>query len=91
MRMRSTLRRWNRSARKRLARTSCRRSPVRRGDDARAHHALLRLADALVFSVFEHSQELRLQLKRKLANFIEEQGAVGRLLEIAGLGRSGRP
>ena len=42
------------------------------GDDARAAHPLLCLADALVLSVLQHAQEFGLQVKWQLADFVEE-------------------
>src|SRR5205823_5400912 len=57
---------------------------IRRRDDAAARGAALRLADALVLAVFQHAQELRLQLERQLANFVQQQAAIRRVFEIAG-------
>ena len=42
------------------------------------------LAHALELAVFQHAQELGLQLQRQLADFVEEQAAVACILEIAG-------
>ena len=42
------------------------------------------LAHALELAVFQHAQELGLQLQRQLADLVEEQGAVARILEVAG-------
>ena len=42
------------------------------------------LAHALKFPVLQHAQQLRLQLQRQLADFVQEQAAVARILEIAG-------
>src|SRR6185436_15679296 len=55
------------------------------GDDARAAHARLRLADALVLAVLEHAQELRLQLERQLADLVEEERALAGVLEVSRL------
>ena len=41
----------------------------------------LRLADALVLAVLQHAQQLRLHLERQLADLVEEQRAVGGVLE----------
>ena len=54
-------------------------------DDPAARGASLRLADPLVLAVFQHAQQLRLQVERQLADLIEQQRAVGRILEITGL------
>jgi hypothetical protein len=64
---------------------------VGRGDDARPRHPGLRLADALVFAVFQHAQQLRLELERQFADLVEEQRALGGVLEVAGArcGRAG--
>jgi hypothetical protein len=64
---------------------------VGRGDDARPRHPGLRLADSLVFAVFEHAQQLRLELERQFADLVEEQRALGGVLEVAGArcGRAG--
>ena len=53
------------------------------------HHAgvgktRLGFADALVFAVFQHTQQLGLQFQRQFADLVEEQGAVLGFLEIAG-------
>ena len=53
------------------------------GDHARVANAALGFADALVFAVFQHAQQFRLQLQRQLADFVEEQRAVLGVLEIA--------
>ena len=45
--------------------------------------AALRFADALELAVFEDAQQLRLQLQRQLADLVQEQGRVVRVLEIA--------
>src|SRR5690606_25282179 len=58
---------------------------VGRRDDARAAVAPLRLADTLVFAVFQHAQQLGLQFHRQLADFVEKQRAVGRVFEITRL------
>jgi hypothetical protein len=63
---------------------------VGRGDDARPRHPGLRLADALVLAVFQHAQQLRLELERQFADLVEEQRALGSVLEVAGLARRGR-
>src|SRR5687767_6036329 len=56
------------------------------GEHAAARYAPLRLADALVLAVLQNAQQLCLHLKRQLADLVEEQGAVGGVLEEAGLG-----
>src|SRR5260221_4700110 len=56
------------------------------GDDARPRHAGLRFAHALVLPVLEHAQQLRLQLAGKLADLVQEERAVARVLEVARLG-----
>ena len=53
------------------------------GDHTRARHAARGLADALVLAVLQHAQQLGLQLERQLADLVEEQRAVARVLEIA--------
>src|SRR5512134_3402060 len=57
------------------------------GDHARPAEPPLRLPDALVFAVLQHAQELRLQLERQLADLVQEERAVCRVLEVAGLVR----
>lgn len=57
------------------------------GDDARPTDPFLGFSDSLVFAVLEYAQKLRLQVERKLSNFVEEQRAVGGVLEVTGLGR----
>ena len=54
------------------------------GDHARMALPALRLADALVLAVLQHAQQLRLQLERQLADLVQEQRAVPRVLEVAG-------
>ena len=49
---------------------------LRVGDSA------LRFADALVLAVFQHAQQLRLQFEGQLADLVEEQRALVRILEI---------
>jgi hypothetical protein len=61
--------RWYRSARKRPSRTSFFRS---------------RLVAAMTLAVLENSQQLRLQVERQFPDLVEEQRALGRLLEVAG-------
>ena len=46
-----------------------------------------RLAHALVLAVLQHAQQLRLQLERQLADLVEEQRPVERVLEVARLRR----
>ena len=43
----------------------------------------LSLADALVFAVLQHAQQLGLQLERQLADLVQEQRAVRGILEVA--------
>src|SRR5688500_3820769 len=57
------------------------------GYDAAARDATLGLADALVLAILQHAQQLRLHLERQLADLVEEQGAVGGILEETRLGR----
>src|SRR5262245_58200103 len=57
------------------------------GDHARLAVPALRFSYALIFAVFQHAQQLRLQLKGQLTNLVQEQGAVARVLEITSAGR----
>ena len=56
---------------------------VGRGDDARVRDAALGFAHALEFAVFEHAQQLCLQLERQLADLVEKERGVLGVLEIA--------
>ena len=59
------------------------------GDHARVGHTALGFAYALVLALLQHAQQLRLQLERQLADLIEKQRRVLRVLEIAGARRRG--
>ena len=52
-------------------------------------HPELGLADPLVFTVLEHPQQLGLELRRQLADLIQEQCACRGVLEVAGPRRGG--
>ena len=54
-------------------------------DGREIYVAWLRFADALEFAVLEDAQQLRLQLEWQFADFVEEQRAIGRVFEVAGL------
>lgn len=58
---------------------------VRRGDDSCAADTVVGFSDALIFAVFEHSQEFRLQLEWQFADLVEKQRAILGLFEIAGM------
>ena len=62
---------------------------VGRGDDAHVDVQRLRAADALEPPLLERAQNLGLQRERQVADFVEEQRAVMRELELAGLARHG--
>ena len=66
-------------------RTSLAQVAVGGGDHARSATRGAGLAHALVLAVLEHAQQLRLQLERQLADLVEEQRAVLRVLEVARL------
>src|SRR5688500_2415873 len=55
-------------------------------DDPGARYTLLGLAQALVFAVLDHPQQLRLHLDGHLADLVEEQAAVLGVLEVARFG-----
>ena len=57
---------------------------IGRGDDARVAVPRLGFADTLKLAVFQHAQQLGLQLHRQFADFVEKQGAVAGILEITG-------
>ena len=57
---------------------------VGRGNDPRVGDPALRFADALIFAIFQHAQQFGLQLERQLADFIEKQRALVRILEVTG-------
>ena len=59
------------------------------GDDARPGSPRLGLADPLVLAVFQHAQQLGLEVGRQFADFVEEQRAFAGFLEIAGTGGRG--
>ena len=59
--------------------------PVRRGDDAHIDVQRRRPADALELFFFERAQNLGLHRERQIADFVEEQRAPVRELELAGL------
>jgi hypothetical protein len=46
-------------------------------------------ADPLIFPVLEYAQKLGLKVQRKLADFVQKQGAVGSVFEIARFGGVG--
>src|SRR6185295_2742574 len=48
---------------------------VRRGEDADVDAGLLRLADAAHLALLEDAEELHLDLRRELADLVEEHGA----------------
>src|SRR5439155_3152636 len=58
---------------------------VRGRDDARAHGDRLRPADPLEPAFLEKAEELRLQLWRQVADFVEEGRAALGCLETSGL------
>ena len=62
---------------------------VGRGDDAHVHLQQRGAADALEALFFERAEDLRLQVQRQIADFVEEQGAAVRQLEFSGLARAG--
>jgi hypothetical protein len=62
---------------------------VGRRDDARPRLAGERLADELVFAVFQHAQQLGLQFERQFADLVEQQRAFAGFLEIAGAAAAG--
>ena len=64
--------------------------PVRRRDDAHVDLQRRRAADALEPLLLERAQNLRLQRQRQIADFVEEQRAAVRQLELAGLARRRR-
>ena len=49
----------------------------------------MRLADALVFTIFENAQEFWLEIVWQFADFIKEQRALASLLKITGAGTGG--
>jgi hypothetical protein len=59
------------------------------GDDACLADPLLGFADPLVLAVFQHSQQLRLEVEGQFADLVEEKRAVGGIFEVAGFGRDG--
>ena len=56
------------------------------GEDAHVEGNRFAAAEALDFLFLQHAQELGLQRERHLGDFVEQQRAVLRLLELAGLG-----
>jgi hypothetical protein len=54
---------------------------MRRRDDARLHRSRLALAHALERALLEHAQELRLDLRRELGHFVEQERALARELD----------
>ena len=56
------------------------------GDDTGVGIAATGFADALEFAVFQHTQQLGLKFQRQFADFVEEQRAFTRVLEVAGVG-----
>ncbi len=62
---------------------------IRGGDDPHVDGHGRRTADTLHLAVLQDPQELRLCLWRQVANFVEEQRASMRNLELAGLARNG--
>src|SRR5262249_12026779 len=62
-----------------------RKGAVRRGDDADVDGLLALTAESLEAMLLEEAQELPLQLRRQLADLVEEDGAARRRLEPAGL------
>src|SRR5690606_41243158 len=58
-------------------------------DDAHVHRAGVRAAQGADLAVLQHAQQLRLQIERELANFIEEQRAAVRRDEEAFLRAAG--
>src|SRR4029077_9151093 len=48
---------------------------IRRGDHAQVHLSRLRAADRLEFAFLQNAEQLYLQVKRQLADFVEEDGA----------------
>src|SRR5262245_46159862 len=56
------------------------------GDHACLAVSPLRLSDALIFAVFQHAQQLRLQLEGQLTDLVQEQATVASVLEIPSAG-----
>lgn len=52
------------------------------GDHARIRGAAVGFADTLKLAVFQHAQQLGLQIQRQLADFIEDQRRILRVLEV---------
>ena len=61
-----------------------------RGDDAGVEMNRLRAAEPLELPLFEHAQQLDLDLRRQLADFIEEDRRLIGQLEAADLARDAR-
>src|SRR5690348_15025952 len=58
--------------------------PVCRSDDAHVHFFYFRRADALNFAVLNQAQELGLHLRRRFADFVEENAAAIGVFEKTG-------
>src|SRR5271163_843163 len=56
---------------------------IGRGDYADIHLARLRSADAQHLAVFEHAQQLGLEVRARLSDLVEKQGAAGGALEAS--------
>ena len=55
------------------------------GEDAHVERQRVGAADAFDFLLLQHAQQLRLQRQRHLGDFVEQQRAALRLLELAGM------
>ena len=82
-RRRITFRRWKRSSRNRPCAHARLEVLVRGGDDAHVGLDRLVAADAVEAAVGQHAQQPRLQLRRHVADLVEEQRAAFGLLEAA--------
>lgn len=85
--MGTTLRRWNRSSRKRPSAISSRRSRlVELAQHAHVHAHHVGAADAAEALIHQHAQDLRLRAARHVGDFVEEDRAAMGHLQQAGLG-----
>jgi hypothetical protein len=56
---------------------------VGRRNEPEIHLARLVFADAIDLALFQHTQEMRLQIERHLADLIEKQGAAAGRFDLA--------